>query len=367
MIVNMSNKPIIIFNNIDKFLNLVKNYGCINIFFDDSVEDKVINYYEDQFSKIAKVIKTSFPGCYATEKLANKIEYRGEDAVIAIGSLHLQSLVKYYSYQYNLEYCLIPVHEMSEYSFSKFAFLKDDIFCFFECMPPEFIFINEKNFNKEDIFKLKSVLSYKNITNWEKEFAVNILNSNKVDYDWLAKMINLSKDNIFSLSKIFAISAQKLQNSSTYEFFGEDYKMLSLFALNKKSIVDNLINIENTLVKFYECFLNCEIIDIEPDLNVYFQKLKSIYNLNVLNYTNLALQNKIDKKEAKYRLNAYFPYLKELFYKMIENFNVSKTNFENNKLENALVLCSCVNFRPGVLMFVRNFGYFEKLVKDLSC
>ena len=362
---DMNNNPIIFFNNIDKFLNAISDYDCINICFDDNVADSVINYFEEQFCKISRVIKTSFPQCYATEKLAEKIQFREEDLVVAIGGLHLQSLIKYYAYQYKLDYCLIPIHEIVEYSFSKFAFVKDDVFCFFECLPPKYVFINEKNFTKSDIVKLKNILSYKNVTMWEKEFSTDVLNAKNFDYTSIVKMINLCKDNIYSISKICANCAQKLEYTATYDFFGEDYKMLSLLALNKKSIVENLISIENTLVKFYECFLCCDVIDIEANLNIYFQKLKTIYRLNILDYMNMSLNNKIDKKQAKYRLTSFLPYLKDMFYKIVSNYNVSKINFKNNQLENALVLCSCVNLRPGILLFVRTFGYFENIVKDL--
>ena len=127
----MNKQFLLIFDNLQQLLNIVCNYKTVHVFVDESVDLQMQTAIFAALNTRVTTIKTVVAPCYATTALASSLLYRGEDFVIAIGKLHLQSLVKYYSYANNLEYGVIPVKEVAEYSFNKYAFIQDKYFCFY--------------------------------------------------------------------------------------------------------------------------------------------------------------------------------------------------------------------------------------------
>ena len=357
----MNNQFLLIFDNIEQMLNLVSNYKCVHVVIDESVDLIMQQKLFNTLNNRVQTIKTIISPCYATENLANSLVFRGEDFVIGVGKLHLQSVVKYYSYANQLNYAVFPVKEIAEYSFSKYAFIQDDKFCFYMCNKPAFAFINREYFSQDDIFKLEKVLSYKNIVLYEKEFETTILGKNNFDVSNIVKSINLCDGSYKSVIKLYASASMLLESSKTSQFLGCEYVMLSLLNLNKKDISLNLINSTNLLTRFYECFNKFKLIRITPNYNKHLLALKKEYGF-CLSQTSPLVLNCFTNKELhkmEYTLNAYQPHLKNMFNNCKSNFMFSNVTFLSRELELALALSPSITANKSILSFVRDFGYFE--------
>lgn len=361
----MNKQFLLIFDNLQQLLNIVCNYKIVHVFIDESVDLQMQTAIFGALNTRVTTIKTVVSPCYATADFANSLHYRGEDFVLAVGKLHLQSLVKYYSYANNLEYGLIPVKEVAEYSFSKFAFVQDKYFCFYMCQKPAFAYIDSKNFTQQDILNLKKILSYKNIVLYEKEFESLILHQKVYNLTNVVKNVNLCECSCKKIIKLYCAISLLLDGCKTSEFLGCEYSVLALLNTNKKDISANLISSTNLLTKFYECFNKFNLIRVTPNLNKHILQLKKEYGLGISETSNymLSLFNNTDMHKIEYTLKAYKPHLVEFFNLCKSNFKFSKINFNSTELELALALSSSLSENKNLLRLTRDLGYFENLLK----
>lgn len=361
----MNKQFLLIFDNLTQLLNIVSNYKIVHVFIDESVDNVMQKKLFEALNSRVQTIKTIVSPCYATEALANNICFRGEDFVIAVGKLHLQSLAKYYCYANNLEYGVVPVREVAEYSFSKYAYLKDNKFCFYLCEKPLFAFINKEYFSDEDIFKLEKILSYKNIVLYEKEFEKLVLHQSAYNLTNVVKSVNMCDGSCKAVIKLYSATSMLLESCKTTEFLGAEYTVLSLLNTNKKDISHNLISTTNLLARFYECFNKFSLIKVTPNYNKHIQALKKEYNLGLSQTQDhiLGLFTNKDMHQIEYTLRAYEPHLKGMFNSCKSNFMFSKVCFNSRELEMALALSSGLSPNKTILRLARDFGYFENLLK----
>lgn len=359
------NQPfLIIFDNLQQLTSIISNYNLVHIFLDESTDDKISQLLENLVVR-TKITKTIISPCYANESSAQSLVYRGEDFVIGMGKLHLQSIVKYYSFANNLEYGLVPVKEIAEYSFSKFAFIEDEKFDFFVCEPPAFAFIDKYFFSENDVFKLEKILSYKNIVMYEKEFEDVILKQPVYNLENIVRGINICNGDYRSVIKLYGAMGRVLDSTKTSAFLGCEYVVLSLLNKNKKDICDNLISITNLMARFYECFNKFDIIEILPYYNKHIRALKEQYGLD-LSKTHSHMINVFsaeDIHKIKYTIKAYEPHLKEMFNNAKTHFIFSKIKLDSKELEQALALSPSLSGNKNLLRLVRDLGYFENLLK----
>lgn len=359
----MNQSFLIIFDNLSQLTSIVSNYNLVHIFLDESL-DAQVDILLQNISAHTQITKTVIAPCYASEKNAQSLVYRGEDFVVVIGKLHLQSLVKYYCYQNNLEYGLIPVREIAEYSFSKYAFLEDKKFDFFVCEKPVFAFIYKNCFSETDIFKLEKILSYKNIVMYEKEFESTVLKQTNYNLQSIVKSINLCNGDYKSVIKLYGVVGRLLDQYKTNQLLGCEYNVLSLLNKNKKDISDNLIKITNLMARFYECFNKFNIIEIIPNYNKHILGLKTKYGFD-LSQTSRYMINLFsaqDFHKIKYTIRAYEPHLKATFNNAKSHFMFSKVGLDSQELELALALSPSLYGDRSLLRLVRDLGYFENLL-----
>lgn len=361
----MENQFLLIFNNVNKMLNILEKYSVVHVFFDESISDEQRQILIKEINKKTQTITTVIAPCYAEQKLADSLTYRKEDFVVAVGKLHIQSLVKYYAYANNINYAIVPVHEVAEYSFCKYAYLKDDKFCFYLCSKPVFAFVKEDFFTKNDIAILRKILSYKNIVLYEKETEGILLEQHKHNIKNIVDNINCCKFEWREVIKLYCAISLKLEKTNTSNILGNEYVVLSLLATNKKDISINLISATNLLAKFYECLNKFDLIRIEPNINVHIYKLKQHYKFNIyqIKDTILSRFGNVELSKIEYRANAYGPYLKQLFNTQKNHFIYSKLTFTSKELELALALGPALCTQNNLLTIAREFGYFENLLK----
>ena len=361
----MNKQFLLIFDNLQQLLNIIANYRTINVFIDESVDGCMQQKLFEALNTRVQIIKTVVSPCYATEALANNLVFRGEDFVLAVGKLHLQSLAKYYCYANNLDYGVIPVKEVAEYSFSKYAYLKDDKFCFYVCEKPLFAYINKDYFSNADVFILEKILSYKNIVLYEKEFEKLILQQNSYNLTSVVKSVNMCNGSYKAVIKLYSATSMLLENLKTTDFLGSEYTVLSLLNTNKKDVSFNLINATNLLARFYECFNKFDLIKVTPNYNKHLNSLRQEYSLSLSqtqSYIFSLFSNK-DMHQIEYTLKAYEPHLKVLFNNCKSNFMFSKVTFNSRELELALALSPSLSGNKNILRLTRDLGYFENLLK----
>lgn len=360
----MNQSFLIIFDNLQQLTSIISNHNLVHIFLDESADDNVSLVIEN-LAMHTKVTKTVISPCYASEHIAQSLVYRGEDFVVGIGKLHLQSIVKYYCFANNLEYGLVPVKEVAEYSFSKFALIEDEKFDFFVCDPPTFAYINKKLFSENDIFKLEKILSYKNIVMYEKELENVILKQPVYNLENIVKSINISNGDYRSVIKLYGAIGRILDTTKTSQLLGCEYIVLSLLNKNKKDVCDNLISVTNLLTRFYECFNKFELIEIVPYYNKHIRALKEEYGLDLAKTHNYMMNvfSSEDIHKIKYTIKAYQPHLKNMFNNAKTHFMFSKIKLDSAELEQALALSPSLNGNKSMLRLVRDLGYFENLLK----
>lgn len=360
----MNQSFLIIFDNLQQLTSIIGNYNLVHIFLDESIDDGVALLLEN-FAMHTKITKTIISPCYASESSAQSLVYRGEDFVVGIGKLHLQSIVKYYAFANNLEYGLIPVKEIAEYSFSKFAFIQDEKFDFFVCEPPTFAFIDKNFFSENDIFKLEKILSYKNIVMYEKEFENVILKQSVYNLENIVKSINICNGDYKSVIKLYGAIGHILDSTKTSQFLGCEYVVLSLLNINKKDICDNLVSVTNLMARFYECFNKFDIIDIVPYYNKHIRALKEQYGLDLAKTHSYMINifSTDDIHKIKYTIKAYEPHLRSVFNTAKTHFMFSKIKLNSKELEWALALSPSLNGNKSLLRLVRDLGYFENLLQ----
>lgn len=361
----MDNQFLLIFDNILEFLNIISNYKVVHVFLDESVDNVMQKKLFDAINCRVQTIKTVISPCYATEQLANSLPYLKEDFVLAVGKLHLQSLVKYYCYANNLQYAIVPVKEIAEYSFSKYAFIKDVKFDFYICEKPNFAFINKEYFSNADIYKLIKIISYKNIVAYEKEFEKLILQQSSYNLTSVVKSVNLCDGTYKSVIKLYSAIALLLEKSKTSKFLGCEYTVLSLLNTNKKDITQNLISSTNLLSRFYECVNKFSLIKVTPNYNKHILLFKKQYGFNISQIQDnfLSAFTNEDLHKVEYTFRAYEPHLKTVFNSAKSHFMFSKISFNSKELELALALSSGLSGTKNILRLTRDLGYFENLLK----
>lgn len=361
----MDEQYVLIFDDFEKFLDEIEDFETIHLIYDDTLNKFQIDQLEQMLGK-KRVVKSYFPNCMAQVCIADKIEYLGEGLVLGVGGVHLSSLAKYYAASFDLSFAMIPVKEVAEFSFSKYAFLQDKYYCFFEATSPQCVFVCSKFFLGSDIFLMQKVLSYKNIVLFEKEFEKDILKQTSVKLESLVKCINICDGNLKSIIKIFGICANLIQENNIYDFLGSEYVVLSLLCCGGKNFSNNLVATNNLLFKFFECFLKFDIASVEPDINLHIHFLKEEYKINLLEISETVLVKTTlqDQKEIKYRLKSYLPYLNDLFEKCSLKFVRSKCDMSNDELSKCLALSPSLFDRKNILRLARDFGYFDALLKN---
>lgn len=364
----MDNQFTLLFDDTDLLLQKLSSYSIVRIFIDESVNEA---FYKTLYSKLVglgkKVNISVIAPCYAVQGDIDNFRYINEDFVICIGKLHLQSIVKYYAYANCVEYAIIPVQEIAEYSFSKYAFIKDDKFCFYNCDCPQFAFIVSDFFSDTQIRRLFNILTYKNIVFFEKEWSKNILKADYYKFADVLKDINNSDCSLKNTAQIYAYIGTLLNTIKTYELLGAEYTVLSLLCINKKSIIDNLESACNLLSKFYECLIKFDIIKVEPNVNNYILKLKKIFNIDFLKVVSFIkpIYLKDDIVDINYKIKAYWPYLKSLYYSSKDKYLGSIAPSQDKYLEAAFALSSGTSSNNNILRFAYEFGYFERIIKFL--
>ena len=361
----MDDQFLLVFNNVNTMLDILKKYETVHVFFDESINAEQQKLLIDTLNKSLSTITTVIAPCFATQKVADNLIYRQEDFVIAVGKLHIQSLIKYYAYANNINYAIIPVHEIAEYSFCKYAYLKDVNFCFYLCNKPSFAFINENFFSNEDVIKLRKILSYKNIVLYEKECEELLLEQKAYNLKNIVKNINKCGAEKQDVIKLYAAISLKLEDTNTFSILGNEYTVLSLLCLNKKDVTDNLISATNLLVKFYECFNKFDLIRVSPNINMHIYMLKKQYKYSTFQLRDSVLCRFSNKQldRIEYKFNAYGPYLKQLLNNQKNCFMHSQIAFTNQELELALALSPSICIQNTMLTVAKELGYFENLLK----
>ncbi|MBQ8468261.1 MAG: hypothetical protein IJ542_00715 [Clostridia bacterium] len=351
---------LLVFEDISALNELLLNYEKVHVFFDDKVSQENKQFVLSALSKKC-VFKSYFPNAIATIGLSDRVRFSGEELVLAVGGLQLQSLAKYYAMSVGVDYALVPAFEVAEYSFSQYAFVKDKYFCFYECKKPKFVFVAKRFFDDVSIKKLKSALTYKNIVQFEKEFETDILQNEKSNLDKIVKCVNLCDDKLFSIIKVYGICASLLSKQKTYLFLGNEYVVLSLYA--GENLLDDLLLVDSMLFKLYECVIKFSPIDKQPELNKHVFLLKQDFNVSSLQSSAAVSAFSVeDKREISGRLHAYIPFLKTYFSNSSMRFVPGKFDFSAKKLERALALSSGLFLRKNLIRYLRDFGYFENLI-----
>jgi len=351
---------LLIFENIVEFAKCTKDYHSVHILFDEHCEKHVLDFVCSCLRE-KQIFKSCFASPIASVQLADRIVCEEADLVLAVGGLHIQNLAKYYAYMCEVDFAFVPVHEVAEYTFSKYAFVKDKYFCFFECEKPKFVFLSEKFFDAVDMKNLRQLLLYKNVVVFEKEFAQDILGEGEYIPDKIAKCVNLCDGTFRSMMKLFGVCACELSEQRPYDILGEEYYVLSL--VESYDTVNLTISVQNVLSKLFECQMKFELAKRDIDINLHLKKLKD-FGIGVLDVQNSVLPvfDDANFEEIKYRMNAYLPYLRDMLDKATNCYAICKTNFDQNKIEKAVALCSGLFARKSILRFMRDFGYFENLL-----
>ena len=277
----------------------------------------------------------------------------------------MSSLAKYYACSLDLDFALVAVKEIAEFSFSAHAFLQDTSYCFFETQKPKFVFVKEECFSQRDCYVLLKALLYKNIVLFEKEFEHDILQTTKPKIESLVKCINLCDGRLKSIIKIYGLCANMLEENNPYDFLGAEYVLLSLLCCNKKQFSENLIIAQNLLFKFFECFLKFDIVCVEPDINLHLKELKQNYKISFAEVcdTIAPIFDNNHIKTIKYRFDSFLPFLREFFEKCSTKVIPSKIDLSSQELSMSLALCADLFAHKNILRLARDFGYFEKLLK----
>lgn len=352
-----------IFDNLQQFLSEISNYKVVHVFLDETAKD--FSGLIQQIEGRVNITKTIISPCYATEPLAQNLLYRGEDFVLVMGKLHLQSIAKFYCYANNLSYAIVPIKEVAEYTFSKYAFVEDKKFCFYVCEKPAFAYISSEYFSQEDVFRLEKILSYKNIVQYEKEWQQDILKQSSYNLENVVKSVNICDGTYRSVLKIYGALSMLVETTSTTDFLGNEYCVLALLNTNKKDVTENLICANNLLARFYECFNKFPLMNIMPDYNRHISALKKYYALD-LSQTHQHMMNIFsgaDLKTIQYTIKAYEPHLKVCFNNAKTHFMFSKVPLSSDQLEHALALGADLCGQKTLLRFARDMGYFENLLK----
>lgn len=352
----------LVFENVLEFAKCTKDYANVHIFFDENCDKQTLSFFENLlFGKT--VCKSYFGAAVASVSAADRIEYIGEDLVLAIGGVQMQNLAKFYASMYEVDCAFVPICEVVEYSFSKYAFVKDKFFCFFECEKPKFVFLCERFFGENDMKNLQKLLLYKNVVAFEKEYEKNIFGEERYVPENIAKCANLCDGSFVSTMKIFGMCASEFNLLTPYDVVGSEYYVMALNSLF--NVVENLISVQNVLTKLFECQMKFAIIKKDIDVNLHLKYLKK-YGIGVLDVNDTILPIFDDAKfeEIKYRTNAYLPYLKNLLDKATNYYAVCKTNFDQKEMEERLALCSGLFERKSIVRFMRDYGYFENLLKN---
>ena len=352
----------LVFESIVEFAKCTKDYQAVHIFFDEQCDKHVLDFVCSCFEG-KRMMKSSFPCPVASVELAERITFDDEDLVVAIGGIHVQNLAKYYACMYEINCAFVPVHEVAEYSFSKYAFVKDKYFCFFECEKPKVVLLCERFFNENDKNNLQKLIIYKNVVAFEKEFEKDIFGEDRYIPEKLVKCINLYDGSFRNLMRLFGICASELSDQKPYDILGSEYYVLALAA--NANIVETTISIQNVLAKLFECQMKFDVMKRDIDVNLHLKKFRD-YGIGVLDVQNTILPIFDDAKieETKYRTKAYLPYLRDLLDKATNYYAICKTSFDQTKIENALALCSGLFSRKSIIRFMRDLGYFENLLKS---
>ena len=115
----------------------------ILVFYDLKDEFLLQKLRESDLLKNKDINYIIFPNILPTIELVNKIEDKGQQVVIAIGDENIISFAKYYASCFSNNFCIFPVGEFLDFTFSRFARIFDGVrFNFYDCVAPMAIFVD---------------------------------------------------------------------------------------------------------------------------------------------------------------------------------------------------------------------------------
>jgi len=374
------------------FSQLVKciiedNYKKVLIL--NSIED--LSYVEKLKKEIRgndiEINVINLPKCNASTYVAEKIEDKLQELVVALGGEELISVAKYYAYMYECDLYIFPVSNFVDFTFSKYSRLFDGVqYNFYQTLEPSRIFvstiINNYNFLHTYYISSKYIAIFDNVLAlnvYQSEMcerAKNYLKDTLKDYSVDIKSRQLLNErNIWTLVRI----GQAMSfYSETKPFFGGDKAIVDLLGAQVHSA--DYLKLETIALKLiinlYSCFFKSYPTKANVNLNKHIMaisdllKISSTEIIKRISNSELLTGSDIIFK----RFNNFYPYLKGVLSKCltrifsihsrIDSFkNIIKIyNLSQKRIEKTFALSSCFFNKPCALHLFSAFGYLDKLL-----
>ena len=364
-----------------EFKHILVFYGLSN----DELSEK---FKQCECVKDKELSFVILPNLIATTALADQIEDKGQDVVVAIGGEEVISMAKYYAYSFSNPVFIFPVGQFLDFTFSKFARLYDGVtFDFYASQSPEGIFV-DTSLNKYNQYQ-SYYLSSKYISVFDNQMSGLVFGNQfcqrMVDFynDALEKYAckfskSLWESNINNIWTMIRIGqAMTFFNQSKF-FFGGDRAVVEMLNALKPSA--SFLELETVALKLilnsYDCFLqdaNCNAgFNLNKQINFLCKTLKvSVSQIMKKLASNLIIS---PTKEIVNSFGSYQPYLFGCFknlagqiFKIHSNLALKdnvlkKYEFNAMCIENAFALSPYLFDKPTLLHLIGNFGYLDKLL-----
>jgi len=333
-----------------------------------------------------ELIIVNLPKCNAFLNLAETIEDKGQELVIAIGSEELISIAKYYSYCYSCPLYIYPLGNFVDYTFSKYSRLYDGVcYDFYACNQPEQIFVsslaNKYNKYQSSYIVSKYLAFFDNVATsvvFEQKGCQRMYdffkNTLQEYMKGQSKEPNISNSkNIWLLIRIgFAMTFYEQTNV----FLGADYYITTFIqSIYKKTdfLEINTIS-QKLLINSYSCFMGQLPSLYDFNLNKHIKAGSDLLKITATEVMNRMTEGiKLEKINIS-NFNNHFIYLKDVYTKTISkvfklnsafclNENIMyKYKLDCVKLEKCFAVGSCFCRKKGLYTLLLNYGYLDKLL-----
>lgn len=328
------------------------------------------------------------PNASATLALCDKLEDKGQDLVVAIGSDELISIAKYYSYCYQSDLFIFPIYNFTDYTFSCFSRLFDGVvFDFYKAKEPKEIYVCTV-VNKYNVFQSHYIAS-KYIAKIDNEIAslvfktehcprlIDNFNSILDEYKNFKKA-SMSDQNIKNIWTLIRLGQSMSFFEQTKYFFGGEKALVDL--LNTKRINSDFLELSSfaskIIVNAYCNFFKTTPAKGSYNINKHIASLSEFLNVKPSEVIKrLAPSNLLcGDSEIFARFNNYYPYISRqinlefanLFY-LQSSLSITTNVLAKNRLDAMLIeksvgLSADLLYKPTGLHLICMYGYLDKLL-----
>lgn len=320
--------------------------------------------------------------------LADAIEDKGQDMIVAIGDEKVISFAKYYAYSFSCPIAIFPIGNFTDFTFSQFARLYDGMkYNFYFSQAPSGIFVDTglNKYNQYQSYYLSSkfISAFDNYLAeivYKKEYCPRLFDFFKKTMEKYLDSFNkdICKNNKNDIWTLIKIGQAMTFFQQTKYFFGADAAVAEMMSSIRPEA--DYLELETIALKLilssYDCFLKDSVCLGSTNLNRHINILSKFLNVPATTVMkNLANSKLITSKEQVIDgFGNYQPYLYGVFknfayriFKIHSNLalddNVLKKNKYNSKdIELSLALSPDIYDRPTLLHIISLYGYLDKLL-----